>query len=434
LNEGAARSTIRAAQSEIWRSAVSGTKTAAKRARRLPPWIAALGVTSLMQVTSAFLTAALLVIGPTLTAASGVPPERIGHLAAASSLGTMLFLLAGNPLLPRFGAVRLLQAGALIGALSLGLALVAWWPAMMLAALAGGIAYGPSPPAGSDILQRHSPTHRRVLAFSIKQAAVPLGGVFCGLILPPLATLYGWRVGLIAVGLIATATILLVEPWRRALEADREPQAVALQALFAPAALMRPFRALGAVPDLPRLSYAGFAFAVNQGCLLGFFVTDLVDGLGHSLQEAGIAFAVLQGAGVVARIVMGWVADRLGAALRTLRILAGAAAAGALLAGAFAPAWPIWSIHAAAIVMGFTATSWNGLYLAEVARVAPPGRIGEATSGATFLAFIGYVLGPVAFAALVAATGSYRIAFLTTALIPASGLALLLRGSRAAES
>ncbi|MBV9522085.1 MAG: MFS transporter, partial [Alphaproteobacteria bacterium] len=152
---------------ERWRALTGG------QGPRLPLWLSALAITSLMQVTSAFLANAMPVLGPSLTAAAGVPPERIGHLTAVGSLGTMIFLIAGNPLLPRLGPVRLLQWGALLGALSLSLAVTAWWPALLIGALLVGLGYGPSPPAGSDILQRHAPAHRRAVVFSIKQAAVP---------------------------------------------------------------------------------------------------------------------------------------------------------------------------------------------------------------------------------------------------------------------
>jgi MFS family permease len=405
---------------------------AAKRAAtRGPLWLWALAVTSLMQATSAFLTNALPVMGPTVTAAAGVPPERIGHLTALGSLGTMLFLLLGNPLLPRFGAVRLLQFGALLGAASLALALIGWWAAMLLAAFLVGVGYGPSPPAGSDILQRHAPAHRRAIVFSIKQAAVPLGGMIGGLIVPPLATLYGWRTGLIVASLLAAATILLAEPWRAAIDADRDRgHRLSVGALVAPAALTRPFRALAAIPDLPRLSYLGFAFAFVQGCLLGFYVTALVDGLGISLEDAGRAFAVLQGTGIVARICVGWIADRIGSALRTLRALAVGSTAASLLAAGMAPQWPWWAVLAAAVAIGFAATSWNGIYLAEIARVAPPGQVGDATSGSTFLTFIGYVVGPAAFATCVEASGSYRLAFAMIAILPLSAALFMLRRPR----
>jgi MFS family permease len=76
---------------------------------------------------------------------------------------------------------------------------------------------------------------------------------------------------------------------------------------------------------------------------------------------------------------------------------------------------------------GFASTSWNGVYLAELARVAPPGKIGEATSGATLLTFLGYVLGPAVFAMIVDYAASYRLAFAVAALLPASAVIVLRR-------
>jgi MFS family permease len=389
----------------------------------------ALGVTSLMQVTSAFLTIAMPVIAPTLTAAAGVTPERVGHLTAMNSLGTMLFLVIGGPLLVRFGPVRLLQLGALLGAAALGLALIGWWPAMLLAALCTGIGYGPSPPAGSDILQRHAPPGRRSLVFSIKQAAVPLGGAAAGAIVPLLATRWDWRLALAAAAAMAAASTLLVEPWRSTLDAARDPRRpLNLAALLAPSALAAPFRSLLLAPVLPRLTYLAFTFALVQGCLLGFYVTYLVTALGYGLAAAGIAFSVLQGTGVIARICVGWLADRVGSAVATLTVLGVGSTATALAMAAMSAAWPHWLVLATAVASGFAATSWNGVYMGEVARMAPPGRIGEATSGSTFLTFIGYVLGPVAFAAMVEHTGSYRLAFLAIAALPPTALALLRLG------
>ena len=40
----------------------------------------------------------MTVIGPTLTAAAGVPYEIVGHLASAASLGTLWFLMGGTAL------------------------------------------------------------------------------------------------------------------------------------------------------------------------------------------------------------------------------------------------------------------------------------------------------------------------------------------------
>jgi len=89
----------------------------------LPLSASALGVTTLMQMISAFLLSAMVVVGPVITEAAGVKPENIGDLSAISAFGTMLFLAGGGPLLARFGPVRLLQLGTIVAAASLGLAM-----------------------------------------------------------------------------------------------------------------------------------------------------------------------------------------------------------------------------------------------------------------------------------------------------------------------
>ena len=394
-----------------------------------PLWVSALGVTTLMQMTSSFLASAMVVIGPTITQVAGVTPEHIGDLSAIGAFGTMLFLAGGGPLLARFGPVRLLQLGTLLAALALGLSLTGWWPALLAAALLIGFGYGPSPPAGSEILQRHAPSGRRGLIFSIKQSAVPLGGAIVGLVVPPLAVLCGWRFGLAAAALAAAAMALLVQPWREALDGDRDRSGGApLRGFISPTILTMPFRAMALAPILPRLTFIGFALATAQGCLLGFYVTYLVADVGTELTAAGVAFAVMQGTGVAGRIVIGWLADRTGSALRMLIGLAAASTGAVVLIAATEPGWPWWAVLGSAGVAGFASTSWNGVYLAELARVAPPGKIGEVTSGATLLTFLGYVLGPAVFAMLVDYAASYRIAFAVASLLPASAVIVLRRG------
>ena len=50
-----------------------------------------------------------------------------------------------------------------------------------------------------------------------------------------------------------------------------------------------------------------------------------------------------------------------------------------------------------------TASGWNGVFLAEVARLAPEGRVGEATGAVLMFGFAGLVLGPLAMAGVAAA-------------------------------
>ena len=63
-------------------------------------------------------------------------------------------------------------------------------------------------------------------------------------------------------------------------------------------------------------------------------------------------------------------------------------------------AWPV--LLVLAFFFGVTASGWNGVFLAEVARLAPEGRVAEATGAVLVPGFLGLVLGPL----LVAGTAS----------------------------
>jgi hypothetical protein len=182
------------------------------------------------------------------------------------------------------------------------------------------------------------------------------------------------------------------------------------------------------------LSLLGIAYAVVQGCLFTFCVTWLVAERGVGLVAAGTVFATIQGAGIIARIVLGWVADRTGHASLNL-VVQGFAAAAALAAFTALPAGaPLALVLGMALLCGVLCVSWNGIIMAEIARLAPIQRVTDATSGGTLLIFLGYTAGPAGFAALVPVmggfTGPFRLAALLLAIAAAAMAIVLLRGGR----
>jgi MFS family permease len=389
-------------------------------------WVWPLAVTLLMQTESAFLTRMIPVIGPVLTEAAQVTPEQIGYIASMGSLGTMWFLMAGGAMLKRLGPVRLLQLGALVGAAATLLVTIGIWPVMMAASLLIGVGYGPSPPAGSDILARTAPKGARALIFSVKQSAVPLGGAVAGLIIPPLTLLYDWRVALAVAAVLALGAALAVQPLRARIDATRDRDApLNLAAFVSPRSFAAPFRAMALAPSLWPLTYAGFCFAIAQGTLFAFLVTYLTTEIGVTLAVAGTLFATTQVVGVFARVIMGWVADRLGSGVRALILLSIGSTVMMLVMAAIAPGWSYALMMTAAALAGFAVASWNGVYLSEVAQAVPSERVGDATSGSTFFTFVGYVVGPSVFATMVSAIGSYGLTFALIAAVPLSaGLVL----------
>jgi MFS family permease len=400
-------------------------------------WMTALGVTLLMQTVASFMGQCLPVVAPLLTAEAGVSSQSIGALSALTSFGTMLFLGFGGPLLARSGPVRMLQWGALLCAGSLLVCVSGRWPALLLAAVLLGIGYGPTPPAGSRVLAMTAPPRHRTLIFSIKQAGAPAGGALAGLLTAPVAGYYGWAAGLGVGVIVGVLAVLAVAPLRQRMDVERDPtRPIGPRALLGWHTLREPIASLGSDPLLLPLSLLGLSFSIVQGNLFSFTVTYLTTDRGLSLARAGLAYAGMQGAGVAARILLGWLADRTGAPVINLTVQAYAAVVlvawfGCLPAGAsFA------LIGGLAAAAGFVGASWNGVVLAEVARLAPLDKVAVATAGSTLLLFLGYVIGPAAFTLLVTATGGWRVPFLLTAgqlLVFAAAQTVWLRRHRGAS-
>ena len=373
-------------------------------------WLSALGATMLMQLVASFMGQSLPVIAPLMMASTGLAPERVGNLSSLTALATVLYLMIGGVFLARMGPVRMLQLGTAVAVTALLVASLGQASAIFLAAFMLGLGYGPTPPAGSRMLAATAPPQHRSLIFSIKQAGAPAGGALAGLVAAPVALAYGWPAALMLAFGVGVLAILVIQPLRPAFDAERNrAQRLRFNDIFSPRAISAPLASFKQNPALRRVTALSVSFAIAQGCLFSFTVTWLVEKRGFDLVLAGSVFAAMQFAGVVARILLGWVADRTGNALANLAAQ-GFVAGSAILALALLPAdASFWPLALIAVLCGFFGASWNGISLAEVARLAPAGKVADATAGSTIFIFLGYVAGPSIFATLVSLTGSWTL-------------------------
>jgi MFS family permease len=306
----------------------------------------------------------------------------------------------------RLGPIRVSQFGLVSCLAGLALAASASLPLVILGAFVVGLGYGPTTPASSVILVRASPPSRIALTFSIKQTGVPAGGVIAGALVPTLILAIGWRAGALAIGLACLALAVAIEPLRprydRALD-SRAP--VSLASMFAPVALV-----LGNA-RLREMSLTSFVYGGVQITLVTYLVTFLTESFALTLLVAGLVMAASQIASVAGRIAWGLIADRAFARRTMLGLLGLGMGCSALATLAAAPEWPQWLLFAFASAFGATAVGWNGVFLAEVARLAPAGKVSEATGGCLFFTFLGVVLTPPAFNAALAVGGSYAAAY-----------------------
>lgn len=396
------------------------------------PLAAALALTLVVQSLASMAMIAPSVLAPVASAGFGVAPQAIGLFVSLTYFAAMLSGLATGALIARFGA-----AGVCIGALlavAAGLALgdAAVLLLVPVAAMLIGGGYGTVNPVSSHILARAAPPKQMALVFSIKQTGVPIGGAIAGAVVPPLLLAIGWQHTLLALAAACALPAIVLAAARRrgaaGAAAATEPATPEPTRGSAIRGLGAPIRLAVALPALRELSAVSFVFATMQLALFTYFVSALNLGLGYSLVAAGLVFSAAQAAGIVGRIVWGALADHLLGPRRMLAVLGILMAAASFAVSRFTPDWPLAAILVAALAFGASAIGWNGVYLAEVARRAPPGQVGAATGGTQFFTFLGALSGPPLFAAMVSATGGFGGGFAAFAVAPlAAGLVLLLR-------
>jgi MFS family permease len=387
--------------------------------------LAAFNVAFTTLVGSSALALSIAVLAPMLMAAAEMPPAAFGWVSGASGLGSVWLYVANSAFTVALGPVKALMVAALIAITGAGLIATGFYALMIAGALLIGFAYATMTPAGSQILADNTPPARRSRIFSFRQAGVPLGGAIAGIAGSAVAANYGWRPALatFVAFLLATSIPLLLAPSH--FNDSRPRTRFRIGALFALSNLGQPFRTVAAIPGLRLLALASVGFATVQGVLNAFFVTFLANGLGYDLKLAGLLYAVNQVASVAGRVVYGFVADAVGSPRPVLCALSALSAASALAIAALGTGWSTPALAAVAVFSGLAVATWNGLYMAEVASLAPE-QVSQAAAGATFFVFATYVVVPP-LAGLVITWLGYPAAFIMAALsVTATGIALMI--------
>ena len=381
---------------------------------------------TLVQAVVAMALVTVPVLTPEIAATLDIDTAAVGLYQSVAFVGAAVLALLSGSLVLRYGGVRVNQVSVMLAAAGVGLAVSGSLSLVALGAILAGMGYGLATPGASHVLARVTAPARRGLVFSVKQSAVPLGGLVAGVLFPPVAERFGWVWAIALACVMVLSAALIIQPLRSRLDDDRNPgHRVRINAPG------ESIRLILSTPRLHALALVAISFGAMQLSLFGFFVTYLVERVALDLITAGLLFSVMQGAGFVARVGWGWVSDRWIPARPLLALLGAGTVASTLAAIMFSDGWPFAGLAVVSAALGATAVAWNGIYLAEVARVVPIEKVGLATGGALLFTFIGVMLGPSSFGAIVALTGSYAAAFVVMdALVLATVIALVIRRTK----
>ncbi len=391
----------------------------------LPTLISFLPIASL-----ATLYFVLPVLAPALMAQVDRPAADYGWLGGAIGAGSVCFYFVSHAITPVLGPVGALRLGLLISIAGGLLLLSGLWPLMLIGGALTGFGYGTTTPAGSQILADFTPKSAWGTLFSVRQAGVPAGGVLAASIAYYTLQGYGWAAPLTGALIPVALTTLFLFNTPPRYNRARLLEPFSAGKLFDWQNIVRPVRNIRQVDGLPTLVAAGTGLAMGHGAVTQFLVIYLNSALSLSVTRCALLFAIMQSCAIAGRVVIGTLADRFTSPMMALRMLAPLSALACITLASFDPQWSeAWQITAT-VAIGLSVGTWNGLYLAEIARRSPSSQISSATASSAVFTFLSYMITPPLVGALAMHIG-WRPTFALIALAPLSaGLLLWLPSMR----
>lgn len=362
------------------------------------------------------------VLAPAAQADLAVSAVSVGVCTSLIYVSAVFAALLSGSLIVRFGPLRVSQFSLLLCAAGMAMMTTGHLGLVVLGALVVGIGYGPVTPSSTAILAERAPPRLRALIFSIKQTGVPIGGALAGGLIPALILALGWRIAALAIAVLCIVLMGMVQPWRGTVDRTEGSKWSGTRG-----GLIGPLRLVLGQDGLREMALASFAYSGMQMCMGSYLVVYLHERAGFSVPAAGAALSAAMVAGVAGRVLWGVVADNWIGPRRLLGLLGVAMSLAAFMVAAVGPGWPVALVLLLSVVYGATAVGWNGVYLSEVARVAPPGQAAAATGGSVALTYCGVVTLPLAFWALVASSGSYVPGFVAIGCLTLWRAAFFLR-------
>jgi ACS family hexuronate transporter-like MFS transporter len=347
---------------------------------------------------------------------------QVGLFFTAFYTGMACFSFPAGWLADRLGVRAATLGGhALLGLWTAIAASAPSFAAAFWSFLLAGIGYSFLNPASTKGVMAWFSARERATAMGVKQTGVPAGGVVTALIAPALVWFFGWRGGLLALGIaniVFGAAFWL--SWR-------DPERGAGPASSAAAAPAPPLE----VRRLLTVSLGTALLLVAQMSLLAYVPLYLKEVMGLSPYWASRALALAQVGGMGGRVGWGMASDRLFAGSRkSILVAIGALSVAVLwvvsLLGSGAPAW-LWLVLI--FLAGVCMIGYQGVSYTLVGEIAGAARAGSALGLMVTVNSIGAIAGTPLFGWIVDATGSYALAWRALGGAVLCGTAALLFSS-----
>lgn len=352
---------------------------------------------TLGMAVSTFIQFAFGALGPVLTEELDLSRVQLGALSTAFFTSAAILSPFAGRLTDRWGGRQGLVGMFVISAAAfLGISLWGTYTGLLVGAAVGGVAMALGNPVTNLLLLVHVPEGERGVLMGVKQSGVWAGGALAGFVLPRTDAMFGWRSslgGMAGIALLAAAAASRFSPMTARRETQPEPSVL---------------------PSAIRW-LAVYAFLMGAG---GAAVTTYVALFAHEqwgmdAQTAAATLVALGVSGVAARLVWARVAERSESLVSPLSWLASGAvvAGGALTLSGSTASGLLW---VAVVGLGATAVAWNAAGMMVIVRVSDTHGAGRASGVVLAGFYLGLVVAPVAFGAVVDLTESYVIGWTAT--------------------
>lgn len=335
-----------------------------------------------------------------MRSAYGVDTAAVGTALSATGLGIALSEVPWGLLTDRLGDRRVLLTGLTLTTLVL-VAMAIWlapgapraW-ALLVAALGSiGLVGGSVNGASGRAVMAWFDASERGLAMSIRQTALPAGGVLGALLLPWVAGAWGFAATYSVLALLCAACVVSTWAW---LHEPPSPRIAVAATVPAATALLRDVQVWRMVAGMGLL-------CVPQIAVLGFTAVFLHDVAGFGVAQTTAAMVLYQLGSAALRVWSGRWTDRHGnrrAFLQGCSVVAtGIFLVLALLGAAAmrAPGSPVLAalLFAVIAIGGVAASCWHGVAFTELAVHAGPHNVGTALGLGNTLVFGSYFLTPL---------------------------------------
>lgn len=324
-------------------------------------------------------------------------------------IGAILMSLPGGWITDRLGVKKTIVFSLIFSGFFVGLLGLTWsYLAAVFFTFLVGLGYGMSNPPTTKGIMVLASDENRGLAMSAKQTGVPIAGGLAAAILPPLALLISWKFTFALAGAAVLFSGLLSQVLYQSAK-EKNPISKTLVEENSRRRLPEILRNRNMI----LLSVAGAFCALVQTSLFTYTILYLKDAKGFELIRAAFCLTLMNGGGILGRVVWGIMSDRLfgGSRKIILQLLVSLIFLITLVLG-FDFSLPPLALIFILFILGASAIGWNGVYHAFIGEISGKEMAGRATGLAMAIVFVGGVAGPILFGKIVDAFHSYQAAWL----------------------